>query len=141
MNKYSMFPLLIMVVISAIWLLLGHSIEQLVFSDFESFWEFGTSPTFEVDLGATLDWNNVIIPIALGIAALSASILGSGISSEGLEALKVAIVYTCLWSALSYFAFELFEAIPIFGLVLYVVLTMFYAGGVVLEMTDTGGDS
>lgn len=72
----------------------------------------------------------VVSSIALAVVS-GINVLGSGLSDVSVEAIfKSASLYG-LWCLFSVLALLMFLEVPVFGLLLYFVLTLFYSVGVV----------
>ena len=76
----------------------------------------------------------IVIVIALACALLGVRILGSGLSEQSVRLLSVSLCYTAIWSFLSLLAYPLIRTIQIFGVVLYILLTVLFTIGVLEKM-------
>ena len=92
---------------------------------------------FNIDLmvGAII----IIITIASAISLIGLKILGTGLSDESVRTIIIAIAYTTIWSVLSALAIPLLYSIDIFGILLYVALTIVFVIGVI-EKISGGND-
>lgn len=105
--------------------------------DSEAFVDGGSS-TFEIE-GTELLLNidpiigaiAMIIVIASVGAAIGIQVLASGLSSESVRVLIMAIAYTGIWTVLSILSLPLISSIDIFGPLIYVVLTLGYVIGII----------
>ena len=91
---------------------------------------------FNIDLmvGAII----IIITIASAVALIGLKILGTGLSDESVRTIIIAISYTTIWSVLSALAIPLLYSIDVFGILIYVALTIVFVIGVIEKMS--GGD-
>lgn len=99
--------------------------------------EFNASGDFlSVDpiIGATV----IIITIMVIAGALGIQILGSGLSDSSQKAIVYSIFYIGIWTILSLLSYPLISAIDIFGLMIYTLLTLAYAVGVVQKFLQNG---
>ena len=96
-----------------------------------------TSSLFNVDpvIGFTL---TIIVIVALA-SVIGIQIIGSGLSPESVRILVIGISYTGIWVVFSLLAQPLIASIEIFGILMYVTLTIGYVMGVVQKITG-GGD-
>ena len=76
----------------------------------------------------------VIIVIAVACAIIGLRFLGSGLSEQSVRLLSVSICYTGIWAFLSLLAYPLIRTIEIFGVVLYILLTLLFTLGVIGKM-------
>ena len=76
----------------------------------------------------------IIIVIALACALLGIRFLGSGLSEQSVRLLSVSLCYTAIWAFLSLLAYPLIRTIEIFGIVLYILLTVLFTIGVIEKM-------
>lgn len=98
----------------------------------------GTTTTFDIVLD---DVNFGLDPITGGIALIIAlsvvgaligiQFVGSGLNDSSVRIIMLAIFYGGLWAILSLLAYNLIVAIEVFGGMIYLVLTILYAVGVV----------
>lgn len=74
----------------------------------------------------------VLFAIFIGIGIIaSVNILGTGLSSYGAGIITKIAYYTAFWVIFSAFGLPLASAIPIFGSILYISLTIGYVWGAV----------
>ena len=80
-----------------------------------------------------------LIATVIGIASLtivlSIQIFGTGLSETGAHTLQLAVGYVGFWIMLSLFSNAFILAIPVFGLIFYLFLTILYAIGLFRKMT------
>ena len=94
--------------------------------------------TFSIDpiagmVASLAGW--VAIAVAFGIRAF-----GTGLSDESARIATLITIYSAIWTILSTLVIPLMFAIEVFGAVIYVVLTIAYAVGVIQKITGGGGD-
>ena len=104
----------------------------------------GISATFEVsEANIILNIDPIIGAIAMIIiiatvgALIGIQVLASGLSSESVKVLIIAIAYTGLWGTLSILAMPLIISIEIFGGLIYVILTIGFVIGVIDKFGGT----
>lgn len=73
----------------------------------------------------------IIIALAMVTSVIGLRILGSGLSDESVRTLTIAIIYTGIWTLLSVLAYPLFASIELFGVLIYVALTIVFVIGVI----------
>jgi len=102
----------------------------------------GSSSTFEIagtDIVLNIDPVIGAIVIIIIIATLGAllgiQVLGSGISTESVRVLIIAISYTGIWGVLSALSMSLIISIEIFGSLIYVILTIGYVIGIIQKIS------
>lgn len=102
-----------------------------------SFLENGSSTGLEgsgYEVSAGFDIQTGFLAMLVGFLALVAvmgiTVLGSGLKDFSVKALWKAGLYITLWTVLSTFALEGYLAIPIFGWVVYFLLTGLYMLGI-----------
>jgi len=95
------------------------------------------STYFNIDLmvGAII----IIITIASAVSLIGLKILGSGLSDESVRTIITGIIYTTIWAVLSALALPLLYSIELFGILIYVALTIVFVIGVIEKMS--GGNS
>lgn len=98
----------------------------------------GTTTTFSIgsgDVAFGLDalTGGIALIIALSVIGgiLGIQILGSGLNDSSVKIIMVAIFYGGLWAILSVLSMNLIIAIEVFGGIIYLMLTIVYAIGVV----------
>ena len=77
----------------------------------------------------------IIILIGLLCCLIGIRILGSGLSETSVRFLTTSIFYTGVWSLFSVLSYDLIISIEVFGLLLYITLTIIYVLGVVQKLT------
>lgn len=75
----------------------------------------------------------VIALIGIG-CVIGISIFGSGINSESVRIIMIIIAYISLWVFLSILSIDLILNIAIFGVLIYILLTIFYTVGVIKKL-------
>ena len=132
--------LAIMLVISLISVVAGNSFigimtEQVVWTEaiingtttvFET-----TVPDYSFGLDPITGGIVLIVTVATLGALIGIRILGSGLSENSVKILMVAAFYAGLWSLLSVISINLIFAIEGFGPLIYMILTLLYAVGVI----------
>ena len=73
----------------------------------------------------------IIIALAMATSIIGLRVLGSGLSDESVRTLTIAIIYTSIWTVLSVLAYPLFAGIELFGVLIYVALTIVFVIGVI----------
>ena len=105
----------------------------------------GTTTSFEIlntdvilNIDPIIGAISIIIIIATVGAIIGIQVLGSGLSSESVRVLIMAIAYTGIWTVLSILSFPLITSIEIFGSLIYVVLTIGYVIGIIQKFGGNG---
>ena len=80
----------------------------------------------------------LIVAIAVLGALIAPQVLGTGLSDNGTRIIMVSAFYGGIWAILSLVSYPMIIAIDIFGLLLYMSMTILYAVGVVSKYF--GGD-
>jgi hypothetical protein len=80
----------------------------------------------------------VIITIAIIGALFGIQLAGFGLSEQSVKMLIITITYVGLWGLFSILSFDLLMSIPIFGSIIWIILTIVYAVGVMKKFT--GGE-
>ena len=73
----------------------------------------------------------LITTLAVLGALITVQIIGSGMSSNGSRIIMVSVFYGGIWVILSLVSYPMIISIEIFGVILYLMLTILYAIGVV----------
>ena len=101
----------------------------------------GTSSTFVVegqDFVFSIDPVTGFIASLIVIVSLASilglSVLGSGLSDASVRVMIMIITYSSIWATLSILSYPLIASIEIFGALMYVVITIAYAVGVVQKI-------
>jgi len=140
MNKLIMFPLAILIITTLFWILLGGSVEVFYYT---GTLEGSGGSDVPVEFALNIDpiegmiWG--LIGLAVAISLIGIRVVGSGLSEKSVHIIITSILYVSFWGALSFFSLELFASIPIFGVALYILLTVLYALGAAMEFSDEGG--
>lgn len=107
----------------------------------------GSTNQFEIDLtqqsfGLDPITGGIALVVAIAVVGgiISIQFLGSGLNDSGVRILLLSIFYGGLWTILSILAYNLIVAIEVFGLVIYLVLTIVYAMSVVGKYFGNSGD-
>ena len=105
----------------------------------------GSTTTLEIPLDDTVFG---LDPITGGLALITAlgvlggiiaiQVLGSGLSESGSRIIMVSVFYGGIWAILSIVSYPMIVSIKIFGLLLYMIMTILFAIGVVSKYF--GGD-
>ncbi len=97
----------------------------------------GTATTLEyvqdwsfsiTELEGAIGWLTAIVGL---VAVIGIRLFGSGLSDQTVRITTLVIVYSSIWTLLSIPAFPLITSIEIFGPLIYIVLTIGYAVGVI----------
>lgn len=106
----------------------------------------GTSQDFAIqgiDFSLNIDpvsgFISSIIVIVSIAAILGINIVSSGLSDSAVRIMTMGIVYTSIWTTLSTLSAPLIKSIEIFGALIYIVLTIAYAVGVVQKIDGESG--
>ncbi len=81
----------------------------------------------------------LIVTLAVLGGLITVQILGSGMSSNGSRIIMVSVFYGGLWTILSLMSYPMIVSIDIFGVLLYLTLTILFGVGVVSKYF--GGDT
>lgn len=131
-------PLTIMIFLSILTVILGNDWSSIGASssfggsNSEGTFNVGTTADFSIDplIGAI-----AIIIIIVGICAIiGIRLLDSGLSDQSQRTLTIGITYIGLWSLFSAMGEPLIRAIPSFGALIYIGLTIMYAIGVIQKI-------
>lgn len=79
----------------------------------------------------------IIALVAVGVAA-GITVLGSGLSNFSVQLIYKSATYYGLWGVFSALGFVGFSSIPIFGLMLWLILTLIYSVGF-FQTLNVGG--
>ena len=146
MNPFIVYPLLILIVIGSFYQLYTYGSVDLSGSGAQTQNIAGgqtlneTETDIEVAGGSlSLDFTMtaglvVIIIGAIVLSLIGLQVLGSGLDGFSVKIIWNGIVYYGLWSVFSVLAFNPINSIPIFGLLLWFFLTLFYTFGVFGKM-------
>jgi len=127
-----MFGLLPLIVLSFFSVIFGNSFVGVNVSGY-TFGEYTAGVSFFNVSSLTIALES-LVAIALASALIGIQILGSGLADSSVRLLMTGAVYTALWVFLSLLAYPLIRTIEIFGVVLYVILTILYTIGVIEKM-------
>lgn len=98
--------------------------------------------TLESEYGATIGIDSITGALAIIIALIAiavligAKILGSGLSEQSVRSILIIVGYGSLWGFFSILSMNLIIAIQIFGIIIYVLLTIMYAIGVMSKLSN-----
>ena len=93
--------------------------------------------SFSIDpLQGALVW--IIVIVALGVA-VGIQVFGSGLSEKSVHLLFMGTFYISLWSILSILAMNLLTSIAVFGSLIYLVITILYAIGCIIQIGGGSG--
>lgn len=95
----------------------------------------GLSTTHTFNVGGLEGAIAIIIVIAVISVGIGINILGSGLAETTVKLITSALAYTGLWTVLSVLAIPLIFQIEIFGLLIYISLTIGYTIGVIQQIT------
>ena len=85
---------------------------------------------FEIDVVGLTGGLAMITAIVVIGAIITLQVVGTGLSENGTRLIMYSLFYIGLWTLLSLLAYPLIVSIEIFGALIYVVLTIMYAAGV-----------
>lgn len=123
--------------------LIGLSVLNILFGgDWLGFsFEGGFTSGLEVDSSFAIDqfWGllGTIITIALIGALFGIQLFNSGLNSESVRVLILTFTYIGIWGLFSLLSFDLIMSIPVFGAIIWFVLTFVYALGVIKKFSGT----
>lgn len=80
------------------------------------------------ELEGAIGWLTAIVGL---VAIVGIKLFGSGLSDQTVRITTLVIVYSSIWTLLSIPAFPLITSIEVFGPLIYIVMTIGYAVGVV----------
>lgn len=90
------------------------------------------------DLTAGFDVENGVLALIIGLIALGAvagiQVVGSGLSDFSVSVIYKSIAFYAIWGLLSAFGLDALTAIPIFGWLLYFILTIVYSAGIIQQI-------
>ena len=121
--------------------LIGLSVLNILFGgDWLGFsFEGGFTSGLEVDTSFAIDefWGllGTIIVIALIGAIFGIQLFNSGLNSESVRMLIITFTYIGIWGLFSLLSYDLIMSIPIFGAIIWFVLTFVYTLGVIKKYT------
>lgn len=103
-----------------------------------SFTSYTASGGYGVPIGIDAITGALAIIIALvAIAAVvGIQVLGSGISEQSVKTIITVVGYASIWGIFSILSINLINAIEIFGHIIYLVLTIIYAIGVMNKLSS-----
>lgn len=151
--KLILYPLVILFVLTAFSQLMAYSSidytysssntidpatgEQIVNGTSSTLEQQGSNAIFDVNMTAGL----IALIIALVVVGAVAGIrvLGSGLSNYSVQLIHKAAVYYGLWGIFSALSYVAFSSIPIFGLFLWIGLTLVYSIGFFQTLNAQGG--
>lgn len=91
---------------------------------------------FSIDLTSLVGALGVLIIVIVALAFIfGIQFLGSGFNPEASRLLILASVYSGVWALLSVLAYPLYISIELFGLTIYIVLTIGYVVGVIQSLS------
>jgi len=79
-----------------------------------------------------IGWSSLALIIGIRL-------FGTGLSDESVRIGSLAIIYTAIWTILSALVIPLMFAIEIFGVLIYITLTIAYAIGVIQKIAGGSG--
>ena len=102
------------------------------FSDYNVSGSFGA--TFGIDsLTGALSVIIILITVA---TIVGIQVLGSGISEQSVRTIIIVVGYAGIWGLFSVLAINLILSIELFGLLIYLLLTILYAIGVMDKISN-----
>lgn len=148
MDNFIFYPLLIMLVVGSFYQVYRYDEISLSSSDTVTQELTGNQTLDEVEsqidlenASLSLDFDMtvgligiVVSAIALGLIGLN--FVGSGLSDRSVKIIWNGIVFYGLWTIFSILAFNPIALIPIFGVLLWFILTMVYSLGVFNRMGE-----
>lgn len=126
-------------------MLIGLSLAALlVIAMFNSFLGADFSDyTVEGDYGQTMGIDEVegaiviiIVLIAL-VVLVGIQVVGSGLSDTSGKAVMTLVAYISVWGIFSTLSYDLIISIEAFGTIIYLILTIMYAVGVIQQLTGS----
>lgn len=151
MNKYMLFPLVIVLIMAIISSLGADSSTYSDTIDLDPYAggsitddEGTTNIDVEGIVDADIDINGMTAGIALLIAALAVGVvagikvLGSGLSDLSQRMIFLTVVYYGIWSIFSVFAWDVISDMLTLGIMLWLVMTISYTLGFAKEVTSGG---
>lgn len=78
----------------------------------------------------------IIIAITI-VAVIGLRIFDSGLSEHSIKVISTGLLYGGIWLSLSVLGYGMLNAIPVFGSILWVVLTLMYTIGVINKFNST----
>lgn len=92
------------------------------------------------DFEFVLDDFYFAIGVLIGLLAIAIlagiSLFGSGLSTESIRTILIIVGYASFWVFLSIFSIDLIIDIGIFGIIIYISLTMIYAKGMLDKISN-----
>lgn len=85
---------------------------------------------FTMSMDAQTGIITLIIVILVAGVASGLNVFGSGLNEQAVRNLTLGIAYGGLWALLSVLSYKFFEAVQVFGLVIWLSLTIMYVVGV-----------
>jgi hypothetical protein len=151
-NKWLVFPLVIMISMLCCAVVIGNNLgnannygqtntyQNWTINGDTGHATDGSTSTTSFDLSSV----NVIIAflsiaIAAGIAA-GIHVLGTGLSQLSQELTIKLIVYAGMWACLTALVGSYFNNLPIFGPMIYIMLTVMYVLGFIADLRTVGGE-
>ncbi|MEJ2248194.1 MAG: hypothetical protein P8Y70_01550 [Candidatus Lokiarchaeota archaeon] len=101
----------------------------------------GHTDTFYINTVSLSGALAIIIVIGVIVTLIGIQVLGSGLSNTSVKALTTIIAYYGIWTTFSVLAFALILSIKVFGLLIYISLTIMYTIGIINKLTTSGGVS
>lgn len=124
--------------------LIGLSVLNILFGgDWMGFsFEGDFSSNLDVDTSFAIDefWGLIgsIIVIAIIGAVFGIQLFNTGLNTESVKMLIITFTYLGTWGLFSLLSYDLILGIPIFGMIIWFILTFIYALGVIKKYT--GGE-
>lgn len=136
MNKLIYAPFMILLLMAIFSILIGirqDFVDPITFPIGHSEITFDFAYDFNQFVGASL------AGIIGGLVFIGIKIIGSGLNDQTVRILSGAVLFSTLWTMTSTFSSNIIKGIPIFGVIVWSVLSVVYVVGVIVELTE-GGD-
>lgn len=96
----------------------------------------GTSYGVNVGINEITGALAVVIALVALAVVVGIQVLGSGISEQSVKTIITVIGYASLWGVFSILSSNLIISIELFGLIIYLILTIIYAIGVMNKISQ-----
>lgn len=129
MNRLILAPLFIFIVIGILAMLIGSvGNYTIVFNEHNYNFNFNLDDAVKT----------IIASVIGGLVLVGFRILDSGLNDETVRIISACILFATLWTAISLFSKSFIVDIPIFGIVVWSVLSFIYIIGVFMEVSEGG---
>jgi hypothetical protein len=132
MNKLTIFPLFFNFIVFFFFIIFG-----------EKQW-VSIGNIAGIDVGFWVDSTFAIyafVGLLTAIVFLGLHIIGNGFSDRSLQLVLELVSFVAVWALTSLFTFSIFNSIPIFGWIIWALLTISYAVGVFLDISLEGDEN